>query len=60
TLLGWLAKEKPWLIALAVSVWLPIFELRSPVNWGVFIVIVPALIGSFLGFSFSGKVIRSP
>jgi len=47
---GFLASQKPWLIAMLVSIWIPVFGIVSSHNYGGFIAIIPAFIGSYLGY----------
>ena len=49
-LCGFLAAQKPWLIALAVSVWIPLFEIVSTQNFGSLLALVPGFIGAFAGY----------
>ncbi len=49
---GFLAFEKPWLIALLVSIWIPLWAIISTHNYGGFIAVVPGFAGSYLGYYF--------
>lgn len=49
-LFGFLASEKPWLIALAVSIWVPLFENMSASNYGALFAFVPGFIGAYVGY----------
>jgi predicted signal transduction protein with EAL and GGDEF domain len=48
--LGFLASHKPWLIAILVSIWIPIFGIILSHNFGGFIALVPGFIGAYLGY----------
>lgn len=50
SLCGFLASQKPWLIALAVSLWIPLFSMLSTQNFGAFLAFVPGFIGAFGGW----------
>ncbi|MCX6237868.1 MAG: hypothetical protein NTY07_09995 [Bacteroidia bacterium] len=52
TLFGYFTKQRPWLTALAASVWIPIFGIIGTHNFGSLIAIIPGFIGAYLGFFF--------
>jgi len=58
TLFGYFSPKKPWLIALAVSIWIPLFEIASSNNFGSLIALIPGFIGAYFGH-FIKKNIKS-
>jgi len=54
-LFGFLAGKKPWLIALAVGIWLPILSFVSTTDFKIFLLLIPAFIGTYFSF-FSKKL----
>ena len=49
-LCGYLASQKPWVIALAVSLWIPLFSIISTQNYGAFLALIPGFIGAYAGW----------
>ena len=49
-LCGYLAAQKPWVIALAVSIWIPLFSILSTQNYGSFLALIPGFIGAYGGY----------
>ncbi len=49
-LAGYIAKRKPWLIALAVGVWIPIYGIFFIQNFGSLLALLPAIIGAYTGW----------
>jgi hypothetical protein len=49
-LCGFLAAKKPWLIALLVSSWIPLFSIFSTQNFGAFLAFIPGFIGAYAGY----------
>jgi uncharacterized membrane protein YeaQ/YmgE (transglycosylase-associated protein family) len=49
TLFGYFSPKKPWLIALAVSIWIPLFDIASSNNFGSLIALIPGFIGAYFG-----------
>ena len=47
---GYIAKQKPWLIALAVSAWIPLYGILSAQNFGSLLALVPGFIGAYVGW----------
>ena len=47
---GFFTSEKPWLTALAVSIWIPLFGILSAQNFGALLALVPGFAGAYLGF----------
>jgi len=52
-LCGFLAKRKPWLIALLVSIWVPLFNILTSRNYGSLIALAPGFLGAFAGWLIS-------
>jgi hypothetical protein len=50
TLFGFLTFKKPWLIALAVSLWLPLLEIMQTHHYGSLFALVPGFIGAYTGY----------
>jgi len=49
-LAAYMAKRKPWLIALAVGIWLPIYGIIFTQNFGSLLALLPAIIGAYTGW----------
>jgi hypothetical protein len=49
-LCGYLAKQKPGLIALAVGIWIPICGIIFAQNFGSLLALLPAFIGAYSGW----------
>lgn len=49
-LYGFLAFEKPWLFALAVSIWVPLLENMTANNYGALFAFVPGFAGAYAGY----------
>jgi uncharacterized membrane protein YjjP (DUF1212 family) len=49
TLFGYFSTYKPWLIALAVSIWIPLFCIASSNNFGSMIALIPGFVGAYFG-----------
>jgi hypothetical protein len=47
---GYLASRKPWIIALAAGIWIPLFGIVSTHNYGGMLAIIPGFIGAYAGF----------
>jgi len=50
-LFSYLSPKRPWLIALAVSVWIPLLNIMLSSNYGTLLVIIPGFAGAYLGFT---------
>jgi hypothetical protein len=50
TLCAYFASQKPWLIALAISIWIPLISIFSTHNFGGFLAFIPAFAGAFAGY----------
>lgn len=55
-LFAFLAGKKPWLIALAVGIWVPLFIFFGTYDFKIFLVLIPAFIGAYINF-FIKKII---
>jgi len=56
-LFGFLTFEEPWLIALAVSIWIPIVEIGATPNYGALLSLLPGFAGAYLGY-FIRKIMK--
>jgi len=56
-LCGFLATQKPWLIALAVGIWIPLFGIVFTQNFGSLLALLPGFAGAYAGYGFR-KLIR--
>jgi len=52
---GFITAERPWLTALAVSIWIPLFGILSTHNFGSLLALVPGFAGAYLGYLFKRK-----
>jgi len=59
TLCGYLASQKPWLIALAVSVWIPLINIFFTQNYGSILALIPGFAGAFTGYWLKIKLSRT-
>ena len=48
-LLALLGYRRPWLLALAVGVWIPVWGIISTQNFGSLLALAIALVGAFAG-----------
>lgn len=48
-LCGFLSSKKTWLIALAIGIWIPAYNILLYHNFGSFLALVPAFIGAYVG-----------
>jgi hypothetical protein len=51
-LCGFLAAQRPWLIALAVGVWIPLFGIVSTQNFGSLLALLPGFSGAYAAYGF--------
>lgn len=49
TILGYLLPRHPWLIALAVGIWIPLVSIFITHNYGGFIALVFSFVGAYSG-----------
>ena len=54
---GYLTPSKPWLIALAVSIWIPLTGIIITSNYGTLIAFIPGFVGAYIGFFLKTKTI---
>ena len=47
---GYFSLGKPWLIALAIGIWIPLFSVLSNANIQSLLALFPALIGAYIGY----------
>jgi hypothetical protein len=47
---GALSSTKTWLIALAIGIWTPLFNIILDSNFGSLLALVPVFIGAYIGF----------
>ena len=50
TVCGYFSNKRPWLIAILVGIWVPVFNIIIAKNFGSLIAIVPAFIGAYAGY----------
>lgn len=50
TLFGYISPQKPWLTALAVSVWISLASIAISNNFGALIALIPGFIGAYFGY----------
>jgi len=58
-LCAFLASRRPWLIALAAGIWIPLSGILSSGNFGSLLAIIPAFIGAFIGW-FAKDQLKGP
>jgi len=56
---GFIASRKPWLIALLVSIWIPLAGIILTQNAGGILALVPAFAGAYAGYWFK-QIITKP
>ena len=47
---GYLSSQKPWLIALAVSIWVPLLDIIIAHNYGALLALAPGFVGAYIGY----------
>ncbi len=52
---GYFSSQKPWLTALAVSIWIPLFAIAATFNFGSLLALVPGFAGAYLGYILKRK-----
>ena len=57
-LAAYMAESKPWLIALAVGIWIPIYGIISVQNFGSLLALLPGFIGAYTGW-WIGKILAA-
>ena len=58
TLFGYFSPQKPWLIALAVSIWIPLYCIVLSNNLGSMIALIPGFIGAYFGHFIKENIAR--
>ena len=48
--IGYLTGQKPWLAALAVSIWIPLWAVIHTHNYGGFMALLPGFAGAYGGY----------
>ncbi len=49
-LCGFIAGQKPWLLALASGIWIPLAGIAFNQNFGSLLAFIPAFLGAYAGF----------
>jgi len=49
-LFSYLANKRPWIIGLAISIWIPVWAIVSTHNYGGFLALVPGFVGAYAGY----------
>jgi hypothetical protein len=49
-LCGFMAGQKPWLLALASGIWIPLAGIAFTQNFGSLLALIPAFLGAYAGF----------
>jgi hypothetical protein len=55
-LCGYIAPGKPWIIALAVALWIPLFGILSNYNMASLFALIPAIAGAYAGSLVKRKI----
>lgn len=55
---GLLSPQRTWLMALAVGIWIPLFNIIATHNFGSSIALIPAFIGAYTGYFAKNVFIR--
>jgi len=50
TLCAYGATNKPWLIALAASIWIPLYSAVTVMNYGSLLAFIPGFFGAYTGY----------
>jgi hypothetical protein len=50
-LFGLLAPTRPWLWALAIGLWIPLYEIATTRNYGSLLALVIAFVGAYAGMA---------
>ena len=58
TIFGLFTSRRPWMTALAVCIWVPLFEIFTSHNPGPLMAIFPGFIGAYLGYFIKINVIN--
>jgi hypothetical protein len=57
-LLGLLGARRPWLLGLAVGIWIPLHDIPLSGNYGTLLALLFALLGAYLGWGLN-RLIRT-
>ena len=49
-LMGLLAERNPWLMAIAIGVWIPLWQINQDANYGSLFALGVAFAGAYFGF----------
>ena len=52
---GYFSSQKPWLSALAVSIWIPLFGIVATFNFATLLALIPGFAGAYLGYMLKRK-----
>jgi lipid-A-disaccharide synthase-like uncharacterized protein len=53
---GYLSSKRPWIVALAVSIWIPLSSILFTHNYGGLLALIPGFIGAYIGFFIAIKI----
>ena len=56
TAFGYFTLKRPWLTALAVGIWIPLYAILSTQNFGSLLALIPGFAGAYFGFIVKTKV----
>jgi hypothetical protein len=57
-LCAYAAAKKPWLIALAVSIWIPLISVVTDQNYGSLLSFIPGFFGAFAGYYLKSGMLK--
>jgi len=55
TLCSHFYNSRPWLLALSIGIWIPVFNIVLFYNFNSLVALVPAFVGSYIGYFFTRK-----
>jgi hypothetical protein len=55
---GYLIPRHPWLIALAVCTWIPLYNILVSRNYGSLLALLPGLAGAYTGFYLKKNLVK--
>ena len=58
-LLGLIGGRRPWLLALAVGLWIPLYEILRSQNFGSLLALAFAFAGAYAGWGLNRLIRRS-
>jgi hypothetical protein len=56
---GILSPRRPWLMALSVGIWIPLFNILNSRNIGSLLALLPAFVGAYAGY-FAKRMFAPP